>query len=258
MYRKKLTYSLFTIPFALVSFSVYDWQIRRFLEKKRETQTRIDRVSEKSENIQKLYSPNSDQKFPWIGLNVKDFNNSFAYRPIELTGQFDHSKQIFVEKIKEGEEGFDIVTPFYCYRDEKGEVQPVLVNRGWIPFDSKESHLYLANNVGLVTIKGLVYKGDESTKYSKDNDIKGSNWHTFKPDEIAAVMYLPNKNVASQFVVKQIEFNPVNKSALPVVLNISDLARYPISEESNAKYAEFWNTLTFLNIFSNLFVWIYL
>jgi cytochrome oxidase assembly protein ShyY1 len=258
MYRKKLTYSLFTIPFAFVSFSVYDWQLRRFLEKKRETETRIDRVSEKSENIQQFYNPKGEQKFPWIGLNVKDFNNAFAYRPIELTGQFDHSKQIFVEKVKEGEEGFDVITPFYCYKDENGEIQPVLVNRGWIPYDSKENYLYLVNQVGFVTIKGLLYKGDEGTKYSKENDIKANNWHTLKPEEVATVMYLPNKNVASQFVVKQIEYNPVNKSALPVVLNIADLGNFAISEQTNAKYAEFWNTLTFLNIFSNLFVWIYL
>jgi cytochrome oxidase assembly protein ShyY1 len=258
MYRKKLTYSLFTIPFAFVSFNVYDWQLRRFIEKKRETQIRVDRVSEKAENIQKFYNSQNYQKFPWIGLNVRDFNSSFAYKPIELNGQFDHSKQVFVQKVKEGEEGFDVITPFYCYRDENGEIQPVLVNRGWIPYDSKENYLYLANSIGQISIKGLVYKGEEINKYSKENDIKAQNWNHLHPEEIATVMYLPNKHISSKFVVKQIEFNPVNKSSLPVVLNISDLARFPISEESNANYATFWKVATFFNIFSNLFVWVYL
>lgn len=258
MYRKKLTYSLLTIPLAFVSFNVYDWQLRRFLEKKRETQMRIERVSEKPKNIQTFYNGHSEKSFPWIGLNVKELNTEYAYRPIELNGQFDHSKQILVDKIKEGEEGFDVITPFYCYRDEHGEVQPVLVNRGWIPYDAKENFLYLVDTVGQISIKGLVYKGEESNKYSKENDIKAEHWNTLKPEEIATVMYLPNRKLASQFVIKQIEFNPVNKSSLPVVLNITDLARFPISEESNANYARFWKVAAFLNIFSNLFVWVYL
>lgn len=258
MYRKKLTYSFFTVPFAVFSFSVYDWQRRRMLEKHREVEIRTSRVVEEPVDIQSFYNPKNSAKFPWIGMNVKQINENFAFKPIELNGQFDHSQQTLIARLREGDEGFDIVTPFYCYTDENKNLQPVLVNRGWIPYDYKGYGNMYTNSTGPVSITGLVYKGDLSHKYTKENDINADQWKTQKPYEIAYYNDLPNKEVSSQFVVKQIEYNPINKSSFPVVLNVSELGHFPISPETNANYATLWKALTFLNIFSNLVVWVYL
>jgi len=257
MYRKKVTYSLFTIPFAVVSFNVYDWQRRRAVEKTHEVDQRVSRVTGEPVDIQTYYNPKNSNKFPWVGLNSRELNQQFAWRPVELNGQFDHSRQVLVEKIKDGEEGYDVITPFYCYSDENGQVQPVLVNRGWIPYDAADRNDHLLNAMGPMSIKGLVYLG-ESNKYSKHNQLRTGQFSTLLPEELATYMFLPNREVSSQFVVKQLEFNPINKSALPVVLNVNNLANFPISVEANQRYATFWKLFTFANIFSNMMIWIYL
>jgi cytochrome oxidase assembly protein ShyY1 len=257
MYRKKLTYSFFTIPVALVSFSLHDWHRRRMVEKVIQVNNRTNNVIEDAVDIQNLYNASNSNRFPWIGLNTKQLNENFGFKPIELNGEFDHSKQIFVERIRQGEEGFDVITPFYCYRDEFNNLQPVLVNRGWIPFDNKRSNLHLENAGGNLSIKGFVYKGDTGHKYSKNNDIAGGKWYTQKPDEIASFLYLPNRQFSSQFMLRQVEFNPINKSTTPVILNVSELGHFPVSSETNGNYSEMWRAFTFLNIFSNLLVWVY-
>jgi cytochrome oxidase assembly protein ShyY1 len=257
MYAKKLTYSFFTIPVAVISYNMYDWQRRRMKEKLRETEIRTNRIIEDAVDIQSFYNPRSDERFPWIGLNVKEINNQFAWKPIELNGQFDHSSQVLIAKIKDGEEGFDVITPFYCYSDENGKVQPVLVNRGWIPYDSREKYDHWINSIGPISIKGLVYKGDESHKYSKDNEITEGKFYTLKPEEISTYLTLPNRQVSSKFVIKQLEFNPINKSTLPVVLNVENLGHFPISATTNGQYAYLWKGLTFFNIFTNMLVWVY-
>ena len=232
MYAKKLTYSFFTIPVAVISYNMYDWQRRRMKEKLRETEIRTNRIIEDAVDIQSFYNPRTDQKFPWIGLNLKELNNQFAWKTIELNGQFDHSSQVLVTKIKDGEEGFDVITPFYCYSDENGKVQPVLVNRGWIPYDARD-------------------------KYSKDNEMLDGKFYTLKPEEISTFLTLPNRQVSSKFVIKQLEFNPINKSALPVVFNVENLGHFPISATTNGQYANLWKALTFFNIFTNMLVWVY-
>jgi cytochrome oxidase assembly protein ShyY1 len=257
MYAKKLTYSFFTIPVAVISYNMYDWQRRRMKEKLRETEIRTNRIIEDAVDIQSFYNPRTDQKFPWIGLNLKELNNQFAWKTIELNGQFDHSSQVLVTKIKDGEEGFDVITPFYCYSDENGKVQPVLVNRGWIPYDARDRYDHWINSIGPISIKGLVYKGDESHKYSKDNEMLDGKFYTLKPEEISTFLTLPNRQVSSKFVIKQLEFNPINKSALPVVFNVENLGHFPISATTNGQYANLWKALTFFNIFTNMLVWVY-
>ena len=254
MYTKKLTYSFFTIPFAIVSYNMYDWQKRRMNEKLREVEVRSSRIIEDPVDIQSFYNSKSSSKFPWVGLNIKELNDKFAWKTIELNGQFDHANEVLVSKIKEGEEGFDVITPFYCYSDENGNVQPVLVNRGWIPYDSRDSYEHWMNSIGPISIKGLVYKGDESHKYSKNNDLKDGKFNTLKPDEIATYLMLPNRELASQFVIKQLEFNPINKSTTPVVLNVNNLGHFPISASTNGDYANVWKLVTFANIFSNMLI----
>ena len=40
--------------------------------------------------------------------------------------------------MKNGEKGVDVVTPFYTHLSKSGQVQGVLVNRGWMPWDLKD------------------------------------------------------------------------------------------------------------------------
>ena len=39
---------------------------------------------------------------PWENLSIKDFNETWAYRPYYIYGQFDHTQEVLVERVKEG------------------------------------------------------------------------------------------------------------------------------------------------------------
>lgn len=256
MYKKKITYSLFTIPIAVTSFGVYEWQKRRYLEKNAETDLRKTRINAQPEDISKYYN---QQSFPWLDLNLREFNKEYAYKPFELIGVFDHSREIRVNKLKDGDEGYQIITPFYCYTDESGEPQALLVDRGWVPKDFLETFRHRSGAQGSLTIRGLIYKTEGVNKYTeKENQINLEKFYTINPVEISTFLLLPNKNITSKFLVKQIELNPNVKTSFPKILNIEDLTNFKISKETNRSYLNLWVGLTFVNIFSNMFVWLYL
>jgi cytochrome oxidase assembly protein ShyY1 len=86
-------------------------------------------------------------------------------------------KETQVEKIKNGELGVEIITPFYTHINEKGEECAVLVNRGWVPHDFKDMKMH---HTGITSgeITGLLYRGDARTKYSKPNSPLTHQYHS--------------------------------------------------------------------------------
>ena len=50
----------------------------------------------------KLTNVDNETQLPWYGLSLQDFNDKWAYQPIELIGSFDHSKEILVHKVRDG------------------------------------------------------------------------------------------------------------------------------------------------------------
>lgn len=57
---------------------------------------------------------------------------------VKLKGFFDHERETPIAKIRDGEKGEEIVTPFLTHINEKGETCGILVNRGWVPEDFKD------------------------------------------------------------------------------------------------------------------------
>jgi len=71
-------------------------------------------------------------------------------------------------------------------------------------------------------------------------------------------MQLPNCDVASNALFKSIEFENDNKNIVPRVTNLSELSKFTISPEKHSEYSKLWYLVTFANVFSNMFVWLYL
>lgn len=116
-------------------------------------------------------TPSNGTKFLWSNpkVTLDDFENEYSLKKVKVKGIFDHSKEIQVDKIKNGEKGVDIVTPFFTHLNEKGEECGILVNRGWVPFDLKDMKMHYTG-VTSGEIIGLLYRGDARHKYSKPND----------------------------------------------------------------------------------------
>jgi cytochrome oxidase assembly protein ShyY1 len=65
--------------------------------------------------------------------DIDQFESDYSFKKVKLRGIFDHSKEIQVEKLRNGEKGVEIITPFYTHLNELGEECGILINRGWVP-----------------------------------------------------------------------------------------------------------------------------
>lgn len=124
-------------------------------------------------------------------MNLDDFESEYSFKKVKVRGIFDHSKEIQVEKIRNGEKGVEIITPLYTHLNEKGEECGILVNRGWVPLDFKDLKMhYTAAASGEVV--GLLYRGDAKTKYSKPNEPTIMRFTSVNPYDISLIDQLKN------------------------------------------------------------------
>jgi len=85
----------------VVSLNAYDWHRRRKLEKSVELDLRKKRLLKTPKTIN-LNSVDTPDQLPWYDLSVQEFNEKYAYEPYELVGKFDHSKEVLVHKVRDG------------------------------------------------------------------------------------------------------------------------------------------------------------
>jgi len=201
---------------------------------------------------------NGMDELPWANLDVREFNKNWAYKPVLLYGEFFHPKEKLVKRIKEGEDGFEIITPFYCYLNSKGEKCALLVDRGWVHVDIADDDKHKASHSGPMILRGMLFKGDSSNKYSEENYMLMKQYNTVKPRELALAMNLNNIDQSSQAIVKLVEYDDQLKSLIPTVFTPKDLFKWTIAPETHQFYSHMWFGVTFLNIFSNMLLWIYL
>ena len=67
-------------------------------------------------------TPPNKGHFAWSEQPDKldKFENDWAMKPVVVKGIFDHSREMQVEKMRNGEKGVNIVTPFYTHLDSNG------------------------------------------------------------------------------------------------------------------------------------------
>ena len=82
----------------VITYNVYDFHRRKGNEKLKEMQIRKDRIFQEPT----LLNLNGLKTMPWTKLGLKEFNEQFAYKPVYLYGEFDHSLDVKVARNKEG------------------------------------------------------------------------------------------------------------------------------------------------------------
>jgi len=68
-------------------------------------------------------TPKNSGVFPWSlpkAGSIEAFESDYSFKKVKLRGIFDHTKETQVEKLRNGEKGVDIITPFYTHLNEKG------------------------------------------------------------------------------------------------------------------------------------------
>lgn len=283
-YKKKILYSICTSPFLCKIFShclkffnldltisAHRWQKRRKIEKTHEIGLREKRLNAEPIKLdfEKINFPNEDDLF----------REEWEFRPIELEGYFDN-KMIFITKTKEAEPGYQVISPFVCYKDNEGRNCAILIDRGWIPYDWKENKDNMEKmqneNKKSRKIHGVLYRGDRKNKFSSGEEEDNKNliqkenisgkWINEQPSELASYFKLANKELASKFIIKQVDFmknennNFVNsqysRNMYPKLCNLNDLMFWTITPQKHQEYANFWFCASFFNVISNIFVWL--
>ena len=187
---------------------------------------------------------------------MEKFEQDWNMKPVEIKGIFDDSREMRVVKMKNGEKGFDIVTPFETHLDKSGKVQSILVNRGWIPHDLRDQRMHY-NTDALGTIRGLLYRGDADTKYSKRNNPTIKEYYTARPQELTLIAQCNNRDEAGQMMLHMVDFDEERRQILPTIPTSNELTKWVVSADRHASYEAMWRIMAFSGVLANTALWIY-
>lgn len=116
-------------------------------------------------------------------------SETWNYRRVRVAGRFEHGKEIhMVSHSHRGNLGYHVYTPL-ARADGAGWV---IVNRGWVPSDSKDPGRRAAGQVtGVVTVDGIARRGWGQAAFVPDNDPAKNVWFYGDLAAIAAEMGIP-------------------------------------------------------------------
>ena len=100
------------------------------------------------------------------------------YLKIKTSGSIDLDKQIYLYNLNDnGTPGFEVINPILIDNEN------YLINRGWIPFekkDSREINFFDENNIiGTLKLQG------RKNIFKPDNDIEENYWFSLNRDDIS-------------------------------------------------------------------------
>lgn len=98
-----------------------------------------------------------------------------------------------------GEKGVQVVTPLYTHLDKNGKPCAIFVNRGWIPWDLKDSRTH--GSAPGETVSGILYRGQAEHKYALKNNPMINDFHTIRLKDFVLVSQIPNSEEASEFML---------------------------------------------------------
>jgi|TARA_B110000003_G_scaffold127904_1_gene129975 surfeit locus 1 family protein len=155
------------------------------------------------------------------------------YLRIKTSGVIDFDKQIYLYSLNEkGAPGFNVINPIIINNEN------FLLNRGWIPFDkknTKEINIFDHKN-----ILGTLKKQTKASKFKPTNDIKNNYWFTLNRNDI---FQYTNKNF-SPFIIYLNNNLELPKPKI-ITVNIPN---------SHKKYAITWFSLALSIFFFYLYV----
>nr|WP_272211849.1 SURF1 family protein [Marinicella sp. W31]MDC2877738.1 SURF1 family protein [Marinicella sp. W31] len=123
---------------------------------------------------------------------------NIEYRPVTVTGQFEHRGERHFFATFEGQSGYYVYTPLRL-ADERA----VLVNRGFVPFDMKAAETRGEGQVGgAVTVTGLARErlSQKPSFLVPENDLAQNIFYWKDIDAMTASAGLDREKVLSFFI----------------------------------------------------------
>ena len=155
--KNKFLFTVFTFFFISVFIALGSWQIIR--------------LNWKNNLILEI---ETSLKNPPVELSELNLSN---YLKIKTSGSIDFEKQIYLYNLNEsGTPGFEVINPLII--DSKN----YLINRGWIPFEKKNSEeIYDFDESNIV---GTLKSQGRKNIFKPDNDIEENYWFSLDRDDI--------------------------------------------------------------------------
>ena len=155
--KHKLSFSVFVIFFILVFIALGSWQIIR--------------LNWKNNIISEI--ENSLKNLP-VELTQSNKKN---YLKIRTSGSIDFDKQIYLYNLNNnGTPGFEVINPILIDKEN------FLINRGWIPFEKKDSEeikIFDENKIiGTLRLQG------KKNIFKPDNNIKENYWFSLDREDV--------------------------------------------------------------------------
>ena len=155
--KHKFLFSVFVIFFILVFFALGSWQLVR--------------LNWKNNLILEI---ENSLKNPPVELTNSNVEN---YLKIKTSGSIDLEKQIYLYNLNDtGTPGFEVINPILINDTN------YLINRGWIPFEKKNSqeiNVFDENNIiGTLKLQG------RKNIFKPDNDLDENYWFSLNRDDI--------------------------------------------------------------------------
>ncbi|MDC0060859.1 SURF1 family protein [Candidatus Pelagibacter sp.] len=155
--KHKFLFSVFVIFFILVFVALGSWQIIRLNWKN---------------NL--IFEIENSLKNPPVELTNSNTEN---YLKIKTSGSIDLEKQIYLYSLNDaGTPGFEVINPISI-----NEIN-YLINRGWIPFEKKNSkEINVFNEKDII---GTLKLQGRKNIFKPDNDIKENYWFSLNREDI--------------------------------------------------------------------------
>ena len=175
--KNKFLFSVFVFIFISIFIALGSWQLIR-LDWKNELLNKIE-VSLKKEPVDLMTHVPED------------------YLKIKTSGTIDFERQIYLYSLNEkGVPGFNVINSILVNNEN------FLLNRGWIPFDKKNTQEI--NIFDDKIILGTLKKQTKASKFKPENDIKNNIWFSINLNDLEKftetqftnfVIYLENPDI---------------------------------------------------------------
>jgi surfeit locus 1 family protein len=101
---------------------------------------------------------------------------AWEFRRVTVTGMFDHAHELYLNgRSQRGNTGYDIITPL-----RRAEGPPVLINRGWVPYERKNPATRQAGQIaGVTTVEGILRTEPRRGWLMPANNAERNEWFWF-------------------------------------------------------------------------------
>ena len=163
-------------------------------------------------------------------MPYEEYTATHRFHPYYMIGQLDYSKEVLIPRKRNGEDGFFVLNPLYCYDGgqirfnnlgtDKSHIKikraAVVINRGWIPYHlkDKKKRPHEINSRELMKIRGVWRQSELIHDYRTPNNTEDNEWNAICVEDIAGFWELPNEVEMKFFYFEQIDLEDQGKNEL--------------------------------------------